>query len=68
MLLVDISTTKRWQVKGLLVALWFGYLGSCDGVETSRGTFSDLLKMFEPKKNFDFLPKVHLNRVFELQF
>ena len=43
--------------KGLLVALWFGYLGSCDGVETSRGTFWDLFKMFELKKFFRFSTK-----------
>ena len=53
------SIIAHWcaKVKGLLVALWFGYLGSFDGDETSRGTFSDLFKMFEPKKNFRFSTK-----------
>ena len=50
--MVPVRHQESMGVKGLLVALWFGYSGSCDGVETSRGTFSDLLKMLEPKKNF----------------
>ena len=45
------------MIKGLLVAVWFGFLGSCDRIETSRGTFSDLFKMFEQKKNFRFSTK-----------
>ena len=44
-------------VKGLVDALWFGYLGSCDGVETSRGIFSDLFKIIELKKIFRFSTK-----------
>ena len=47
----------QYNIKGLLVAVWFGFLGSCDGIETSRGTFSDLFKMFEQKKNFRFSTK-----------
>ena len=30
------GTNAEGNLKGLLVALWFEYLGSCDGVETSR--------------------------------
>ena len=55
-------------VKGLLVVVWFGFLGSCDGIETSRGTFSDLFKMFEPKKKFRFPTKNTPESSFRAQF
>ena len=35
-----------------MVALWYGYLESWNGAESSLGTFSDPVKTFYAKKNF----------------
>ena len=41
-------------LKGIPVALQFGYKEAWDGAETSLGTFSDPVNKIQPKKNFRF--------------
>ena len=47
-----------YSLKGVVVALCYGYLESWNGVESSLGTFSDPVKTFYAKKIFDFLCKL----------
>ena len=63
--LIRVKSSKLIVIKGVLVALWFGYLESWDGAETSLGTFLDpvsqvwlktkisIFHVYQPK--FEFL-------------
>ena len=48
----ELLIRKFLSFKGVLVALWFGYLESWNGAETSLGTFLDPIKTFYAKTKF----------------